>query len=168
MYEEDYLEVQGSESEEIYDSGGENDPGQKTASSLAEKGREVIKKWVEKLKPEKSNTSSLFPSDDSYYMEDEDFSSKSETFYEEEGDGERMEKTKTKKFLEEFCQDKMLMRTERPELQIRMAGEEHDNIPNLPDEVDGNGSSKLSGTSQFPIQEWLEIEGEWRYRYRSG
>ena len=38
-------------------------------------------------------------------MEDEDFSSKSETFYEEEEDRESMEKTKTKKFLEEFCQE---------------------------------------------------------------
>ena len=53
MPEEDYLELQASESEDIYDSGGETDFGQKTASSLREKGKKIIKDWVDKLKPRK-------------------------------------------------------------------------------------------------------------------
>ena len=47
MPEEDYLELQASESEDIYDSGGETDFGRKTASSLREKGKKIIKDWVD-------------------------------------------------------------------------------------------------------------------------
>ena len=160
MPEEDYLELQASESEDIYDSGGETDFGQKTASSLREKGKKIIKDWVDKLKPEKMNTSSISPSEDSYFMGDDESSLRSETLFEEVEDGENIEDMKNKRFLKDLCQDKTFMRGGRPEIQLMMAGEEHSNIPNLSDEVEKDGNEGSKPTSQFLIPELIQMEGE--------
>ena len=159
MDEEEYLEIQEDDSED------EDNPDQKQASSFAEKGREVMKKWMGKLKPETSNVPSIINSDDSYLMTEEDFSLQSGTFYEEEE--EEMEEVQTKEILDRLCRDKTFMMTEKPVLQVRMvAGEEHSNIPNVIDELEENESVRpRKATSHFPIPEWVEIKGEWRYKY---
>ena len=100
------MELQSEFSEDIYDSGGEqSDCDRKPTSSFKEKGKKIIRDWVDKLKPDKINSSSISPSYDSDYLEDDRSSSRSENSFEGMEEEENIETIRSKIFLNDLCMD---------------------------------------------------------------
>ena len=158
--EDDYLQVLEENLE------AKDNPEDDRKPSFAKTGRQIMNKWIDKMKPNESAVSSTYNSEDCYINEDENFSMRSDTIY--EGVEENMEIIKTREILDNLCRDKMFILGEKPELQVMVATvEEHQNIPNVRDEVvsgKGNGGSREEA-SIFPIPEQVKINDEWKYKY---
>ena len=158
--EDDYLQVLEEDLE------AEDNPENDQKSSFAKTGKQIMNKWIDKMKPNESAVSFRYNSEDCYINEDEDFSLRSDTIY--EGIEENKEIIKTREILDNLCRDKMYMLGEKPELQVMVATmEEHNNIPNVRDEVvEGNeNAGSRKGSSIFPIPEQVKVNEEWRYKY---
>ena len=153
MDEEEYLQIEEDDLED------EDNPKNNQTSSFARKGKEVMEKWIGKLKPDTSNVPSIINSEDSYIFGEENYSLQSDTFYEEAE--EDMETIKTREILDRICRDKMFMLTEKTEIQVRVATVgDHSNIPNVMDEFEDNGNARPSkNTSHFPIPEQVKMRG---------
>ena len=149
--EDDYLQILEEDLE------AEDNPENDQKSSFAKTGKEIMNKWIDKMKPTVSTVSSINNSEDCYINEDKNFSLRSDTLY--EGAEENMEIIKTREILDKICRDKIFMLGEKPELQVMVATvEEHSNIPNVRDEVEGNeNAGSRKGTSIFPIPEQVKI-----------